>query len=45
MNWKKLLSVLALLVIVGLTIYFKEPANTTIAQAYGIYLNQNPPTP
>ena len=31
MNWKKLLSVLALLVIVGLTIYFKEPANTTIA--------------
>ncbi|MBR5795543.1 MAG: ribonuclease [Erysipelotrichaceae bacterium] len=30
MNWKKLLSVLALLVIVGLTIYFKEPTNTTI---------------
>ena len=30
MNWRKLLSVLALLVIVGLTLYFKEPATTTI---------------
>ncbi len=30
MNWKKLLSVLALLVIVGLTIYFMEPANPSI---------------
>ena len=30
MNWKKLLLVLVLLVIVGLTMYFKESTNTTI---------------